>query len=66
MQLELENTKGDAKTIVNEELKAQNKIVRSLQNKIKKHSAYNEEGEEYVNIQRQMVENENKLKKLKN
>ena len=65
LQLELENTKGDAKTIVNEELKAQNKIVRSLQNKIKKHSEYNEEGEEYVNIQRQMVENENKLKKLK-
>ena len=65
LQLELENTKGDAKTVVNEELKAQNKIVRSLQNKIKKHSEYNEEGEEYVNIQRQMVENENKLKKLK-
>lgn len=65
LQLELANATGDAKTVVNEELKAQNKVVRSLHNKVKKHSEYNEKGQEYINIQRQITENENKLQKLK-
>ena len=65
LQLELENATGGRQDIIKEELKEQNKVVRLLNNKIKKHELFNEEGAEYIQIQKQMTENENKLKKLK-
>lgn len=65
LQLELENATGGRQDIIKEELKEQNKVVRLLNTKIKKHELFNEEGAEYIQIQKQMTENENKLKKLK-